>query len=120
MSADTDRQSKRAVLILDDNHDIVDSLVLLLQDAGHEVLSAYSAREALDLLDAIEGIAVIVSDVRMPEVDGLDFLRVVRHRFPAMKVILMTGDILTDDDVVPRGATVLTKPVAFDDLARLL
>ena len=120
MSPDADRPSKEMVLILDDNHDVVDSLAILLEDAGHDVVSAYSAREALDLLDTVEGIAVVVSDVRMPELDGLDFLRVVRHRFPAMRVVLMTGDDITDDDIVPRGAMILSKPVEFDDLAKLL
>jgi DNA-binding NtrC family response regulator len=56
----------------------------------------------------------------MPELDGFDFLRVVKHRFPAIKVILVTGHEITTDDVVPMGATILKKPLEFEQLLQLL
>jgi two-component system response regulator GlrR len=59
----------------------------------------------------------VLSDIRMPDVDGFDLLRVLRHRFPALPIILMSGLPVTPDDVVPTRATILTKPI---DPARLL
>lgn len=109
-----------SVLITDDNADIVDSLAILLRAEGFTVHPTYSAREALELLDDTPGVDAVVSDVRMPEVDGFDFLRAVGHRFPAIRVILVTGEPITDDDVVPPGATILRKPIEIDDLVQLL
>ena len=108
------------VLVTDDNKDVVDALAALLNDSGYKVIATYSAREALDSLDLDSTVGVVISDVRMPELDGFDFLRVVKHRFPAIKVILVTGHEITDEDVVPSGATILKKPLEFEQLLRLL
>ena len=108
------------VLVTDDNRDVVDALVAFLNLSGYKVIATYSAREALDSLDQDSTVGVVISDVRMPELDGFDFLRVVKHRFPAIKVILVTGHEITDDDVVPSGATILKKPLEFEQLLRLL
>jgi len=108
------------VLVTDDNRDVVDALAAFLGMSGYKVIATYSAREALDSLDQDSTVGVVISDVRMPELDGFDFLRVVKHRFPAIKVILVTGHEITDDDVVPSGATILKKPLEFEQLLRLL
>jgi DNA-binding NtrC family response regulator len=114
--------SQRAdtVLITDDNRDVVDALAAFLNMSGYRVIATYSAREALDSLDQDSTVGVVISDVRMPELDGFDFLRVVKHRFPAIKVILVTGHEITDEDVVPAGATILKKPLEFEQLLTLL
>ncbi len=108
------------VLVTDDNRDVVDALAEFLNISGYKVIATYSAREALDSLDGDPSVGVVISDVRMPELDGFDFLRVVRHRFPAIKVILVTGHEITSDDVVPMGATILKKPLEFEQLLKLL
>ena len=108
------------VLVTDDNRDVVDALAAFLNISGYKVISTYSAREALDSLDSDSTVGVVISDVRMPELDGFDFLRVIKHRYPAIKVILVTGHEITDDDVVPSGATILKKPLEFEKLLGLL
>jgi DNA-binding NtrC family response regulator len=117
---DTSLPRTGTILITDDHKDSVDALAILLQRSGFSVESCYSAREALDALDANSDVRVVISDIRMPEVDGFDFLRVVKQRFPSMRVILLTGYPVTDDDVVPKGATILSKPVDFAKLLALL
>lgn len=114
--------SQRAdtVLITDDNRDVVDTLAVFLDASGYRVIATYSAREALDTLDRDSTVGVVISDVRMPDLDGFDFLRVVKHRFPAINVILVTGHEITDEDVVPAGATILQKPVELEKLLPLL
>jgi CheY-like chemotaxis protein len=97
------------ILVVDDNHDLVTSTAGLLELAGYSAIGAYSAREAVDLLDN-EKIDLVLSDIRMPGIDGFDLLRVLRHRFPALPMVLMSGLPVTLDDVVPRGATILMKP----------
>ncbi|HEY3177916.1 MAG TPA: response regulator [Casimicrobiaceae bacterium] len=108
------------VLIVDDNRDAADTLAVALQGYGHNVAVAYSAREALDLLDENPGIGLVVSDIRMPDVSGFDFRRVVRHRFPKLPMVLITGIPVTSDDVIPRDTAILQKPVAASDLQQVI
>src|SRR5437660_11424427 len=109
----------KTILLADDNRDSVDSLAMLLQHSGYGVMAAYSVSQALDLLDDVTGhVDVVVCDIRMPHLDGFDLFRVLRHRFPALPVILMTGLPITSDDVIPRDVTILEKPIGIDKLAQ--
>ena len=108
------------VLVADDNADIVFVVEQTLKLSGYQVIGATSVREALDLLDQRSDIDLVVSDIRMPGEDGFDFLRVLRVRFPAMPMILMTCIPITADDVVPIGATILQKSFDMDDLERAI
>jgi len=113
-------ETLRTVLVADDNHDIVDTTATMLEFCGYRTLKAYGAREALNRLDEHAEVALLISDIRMPEVDGFDLLRVVRHRFRTLPVVLMTGYPVTDDDVVPSGATILPKPFTLPELKAAL
>jgi CheY-like chemotaxis protein len=104
------------VLVVDDNRDSVEGVAMLLELSGHPVVRAYSAPEALNVLDENPSIGLVLSDVKMPQLDGYDFFRVVAHRYPKLPVVLMTGFPILDDDDPPPHADVLTKP--FD--AKLL
>ena len=108
------------ILITDDHADTATALAILLRDAGFDVALASSVREALDTLDQNPDVRAVISDVRMPDVDGFDFLRVVKQRFPDIPVILMTGYPYSDNDVIPTGATILRKPLTMDQLEPLL
>lgn len=108
----------RTILVVDDDRDAADTIAVLLEATGMSVLSAYSARDGLDQLDECPDICLVISDIRMPGVDGFDFLRVVKHRFPKLPTVLTTGMPVTDDDVVPHGALILEKPFAVEDLKR--
>ena len=109
---------RRTILVVDDDRDAADTIAVLLEATGMAVLSAYSARDGLDRLDECPDICLVISDIRMPGVDGFDFLRVVKHRFPKLPTVLTTGLPITDDDVVPHGALILEKPFAVEDLKR--
>jgi DNA-binding NtrC family response regulator len=111
---------RRTILIVDDNRDAADTTAVLLEEMGLEALPAYSAREGLDYLDERKDVCLVISDIRMPGVDGFDFIRVVNHRFPQMPTLLTTGLPVTDDDIVPRGTSILQKPFAFDELRRAM
>ena len=112
--------ARRTILVVDDDRDAADTIAVLLEASGMSVLSAYSARDGLDRLDERSDIGLVVSDIRMPGVDGFDFLRVVKHRFPSLPTVLTTGLPVTDDDVVPHGALILQKPFAVEDLKRVV
>ena len=112
--------SNATLLLVDDDADVVTSFQVLLRTVGYAVIPAYSVREALDVLDASH-VDLVISDIRMPDVDGLDLIRVLRHRFPRLPTILLTGAPPTDDDVVPREAKcILVKPVTLEELQRAI
>jgi CheY-like chemotaxis protein len=108
------------ILVADDERDVVDVTADMLETFGCRVLRAYSAREALAHLDDDPAIALVVSDIRMPEVDGFDLMRVIRYRFGKLAVVLMTGLPVTEEDHVPPGASILRKPFTFDELRSVL
>jgi DNA-binding NtrC family response regulator len=110
----------RTILIVDDDRDAADTIAVLLEESGMSVLPVYSAREGLDRLDECPDIGLVLSDIRMPGVDGFDFLRVVKHRFPSLPTVLTTGLPVTDDDIVPHGALILQKPFAVEELKRVV
>jgi len=110
-----DPRVRRAVLVVDDNPDAANALAALLSLEGYEATSVYAAQDAMEKLDAAGPYDFVVSDVRMPDVDGFDFFRAVRHRYPALRVILITGKDLADEQR-PHGAMLLQKPVSASQL----
>ena len=117
----TDKDNRNAdlgpILVVDDDRDAADTTSALLELVDLAVITVYSARDGLDRLDERADVSLVVSDIRMPGVDGFDFIRVVKHRFPSLPALLTTGLPITDEEVViPRGASILQKPYASDEL----
>jgi PAS domain S-box-containing protein len=85
-----------AVLVVDDEAEIADLLRAMLEEAGHEVSTAESGLVALELLDMARFDA-IVSDLRMPDMDGAELWRQVRERHPGLadRMVFVTGDMLS-------------------------
>jgi CheY-like chemotaxis protein len=110
---------KAPVLVVDDNAAFARTVVRLLESFGQPALAANSAYDAIDTLDEERSVGFVVADVRMPEIDGFDFVRVVRHRFPSLPVALMSA-YPTDDDEVPPGVPLLVKPFEIEQLIALL
>lgn len=83
---------KKRVLIVDDEEDLTWTLnrKLSKDKDKFELLIASNGREALDLLSQVP-IDVVVSDIRMPEINGLDLLMEIKKRYPQTKVIIMTA-----------------------------
>jgi two-component system NtrC family sensor kinase len=111
---------EQKILVVDDNLDFAETLATQLVHRGHAAVAAGSVRQALDLLDDDPSIGVVVTDVRMPGVDGLDFRRVLGHRFPKLPVVLMTGMPAEKEDRVPSDIIVLQKPFSIDAMITAL
>jgi DNA-binding NtrC family response regulator len=83
----TDRHT---ILIVDDEENIRSALVRALMDEPYEILTASSAEEALALL-ASTPCTVVLTDERMPGMDGATFLGIVRNRWPETVRMMLTG-----------------------------
>ena len=109
-----------AILLVDDEKDFREILSKRLARRRIRVLEAAGAAEALRLLEQTP-VEVIVMDVKMPEMDGIEALRCVKERSPATEVILLTGHADTRDGVegIKSGAfDYLHKPVEIEHLVR--
>lgn len=110
----------RTVLVVDDNLDFAESVAILLKAHGQPAIAMATVRGALDALDDDPSIGLVVSDVRMPAVDGFDFFRVLKYRFASLPVVLMTGLPITEEDNVPRDIRILQKPFPIEDLLKAI
>jgi len=107
-----------AVLLVDEDPEVLDAMAGVLESEGHEVLRAGSIGEALALLGR-RAPEVVVAEAALPGGRGTDLLRHVRSHCPETVVILMTGSgsIRSAVEAVRRGAyDYLTKPVVDDEL----
>jgi CheY-like chemotaxis protein/DNA-binding HxlR family transcriptional regulator len=78
------------LLVVDDDTVFREELSTLLSDWGHQVESVNSAAKALEALEIAE-FDVVLSDVRMPRMNGIELLRAVRERWPRVYVVMITG-----------------------------
>ncbi|HEX9109407.1 MAG TPA: response regulator, partial [Longimicrobiales bacterium] len=109
------------VLIIDDERSILDALRILLRGEGFEVAVADSGRDALTRLPELAP-DVVLTDIRMPGVTGMDVLSAVRERDPDLPVILMTAQASLQSAVqaVNQGAFYyVQKPFGNDEMAAL-
>jgi DNA-binding NtrC family response regulator len=110
------------ILLVDDEKDFVEMLTLRLQETGEEVLQAYSGLESLEKLKETE-IDVVILDVKMPGMDGIETLQEIKKNYPLVEVIMLTGHATIDAAVqgMKLGAyDFLNKPANFEDLTTKL
>ena len=114
--------SPLSVLVVEDDPRLLDILRSHLDRMGYAVRTAGGAARALELL-AESPSDVVLSDVRMPGMDGRTLLQIAHERYPATKIVLMTAFGSVDDavDAMRAGAyTYVTKPFKVDEIAGVL
>jgi signal transduction histidine kinase/FixJ family two-component response regulator/putative methionine-R-sulfoxide reductase with GAF domain len=103
------------IVIIDDEKRMCDSLTVLLEADGYQVRSFQRSPEAVEAIRQ-ERVDLVITDIKMPELGGLDILNVVKEIDEGIPVILMTGYASLDTalDAIGRGAyDYLLKPVEF-------
>jgi CheY-like chemotaxis protein len=105
------------VLVVDDQEEVLGAVGGLLRGLGHRVRTAGSGAEALELL-AAERPDLLLTDVSMPGMDGLELGRAVGERFPGVPVLYMSG--YHQDGVEQLSGSFLAKPFGVRELAAAL
>jgi DNA-binding NtrC family response regulator len=110
-----------SILVVDDESTITDALQLLLSDNGYDVIVASTAKEAETLL-ARRWFDLVFLDLRLPDADGIDLLKQIKHTAPEIEVVLMTahGSLEITIEAIKRGAFYyIEKPFAFEQVLLL-
>jgi DNA-binding NtrC family response regulator len=110
--------SSDRILVVDDEVDLASSCQRLLQNKGYEAHLAASAEEALEALAAQE-FQLVLTDLKMPGMGGMELLRTLRAEHPEVLVIMMTAYSTVEDAVQAMGlgaANFVPKPFTPDHL----
>jgi signal transduction histidine kinase/ActR/RegA family two-component response regulator len=120
VEADPAPVSAKTILVVDDETEIAIVMAEMLQREGHMTQIAPNGRVALDML-AQRRYDLIITDTKMPHLDGVDMYREIERRLPSMRgrVVFVTGDVLDQEKqefLAATDATVITKPFELSDV----
>ncbi|MFQ5812271.1 MAG: response regulator [Anaerolineae bacterium] len=104
---------KLRILVVDDDRRMAKTLVNIFQVKGHEAEAAHSGPEALEKV-AEDSFDCVLTDIRMPEVNGVELYRAIKARRPDLPVVLMTAystDRLVNEGLGEGAVAALTKPL---------
>ncbi|MFA3783738.1 sigma-54-dependent transcriptional regulator [Melioribacteraceae bacterium 4301-Me] len=107
------------ILIVDDEKTIRDSLKMILEEEGFQTLTASDGEEALNIINSNNDIEIVITDIKMPKIDGMQLLEQISETHPGIFFIIMTAyaSVNTAIDSLRKGAfDYLIKPIEFDDL----
>jgi len=113
---------KLRVLVVDDNVEFCQNVVDILELKGYEALAAYDGLKALDLVKQ-DGFALVLMDVKMPVIDGVETFKKLKEVAPGTPVIMITAYAVEDliREALREGAFgSLKKPLDFDELFELI
>lgn len=112
----------KRILVVDDEENARIALSKILTHDGYDVSSAKNGLDALNFLRSKE-VELIITDLNMPEMDGLMFLRELNRNYPASNVIMITayGEVESYLEAMTLGAfEYINKPVKYDDLKKVI
>ena len=117
----TDSFTRTTILAVDDEVTVLELMVETLTDMGYDTLSATGAESALALMKDHPSVDLLVTDVRMPEMSGVDLAHAARHCRPHMPVVFVTGyaaEFQSGARQALPGSRMLTKPFSMDKFGR--
>ncbi|MBD3163315.1 MAG: response regulator [Candidatus Eisenbacteria bacterium] len=112
---------KERILVVDDDVDMAEACRRIFRKAGMEADAVYDAEEALLLLERNGDYGIVLTDLRMPRMDGSELLQRIKREFPGIDVVMMTGygTIQNAIQAMKIGATdYITKPFDKEELLR--
>jgi|GEM_PF-1996133 PAS domain S-box-containing protein len=114
-------ESKGSLMLVDDESSLLELLAPALAKQGYRVTAANDAESALALWDAQNGADILVTDLRMPGMDGRELARRLREKKPGLPVLFISGwSPETPDAGLESGTLLLPKPFRLAELYRAL
>ena len=110
----------RSVFVVDDEQLVADTIALILRTNGYQALALYDSESAIAQLEIIKP-EIVISDVCMPKMNGVQLAILIRDRYPKCRVLLLSGQAATSDllDEARRHGYIfemLQKPIPPADL----
>jgi len=104
------------ILVVEDNSDLREALVAVLENSGHDALGALNGKVALEYARQ-HSITLLITDLIMPEQEGIETIRFYVQEFPDIPIIAISGN----PEYLPAAkhlgaAVVLAKPIGYADL----
>jgi CheY-like chemotaxis protein len=90
----------------------------MLTDADYRVVEAHDGQEALAILGTKNTVRALLTDVNMPNVDGLALAKIVRQRWPHIGIVVTSG--MPKPSGLPAGARFISKPYKYEDVLQEL
>jgi len=109
---------KMRLMLVDDEERFLQTTSKMIRKKGYDVITAVSGEECLENLEK-ELVHVVILDVKMPGMDGVETLKRIKQKYPRIEVIMLTGHATADSAVegLKSGATdYLQKPTGIEDL----
>jgi CheY-like chemotaxis protein len=115
----------RKVLVVDDDARNIFALATILENQDLEVISATNGRQAIEIIESLPDLSVILMDIMMPEMDGYETMREIRKnpRFRSLPILALTAKAMKGDreKCLEAGASdYVAKPVDTDQLLSML
>ncbi len=114
--------AKGKILVVDDDDDVRETIKLQLEAKGLNILEAVDGQDAINILnsgDNMVNIGVILCDIRMPKVNGVECIQFIREQAPGIPIVVITGypDTELASDLLKKGVKdYLVKPVEKEKL----
>jgi two-component system, response regulator PdtaR len=99
------------ILTVEDEFLISEYLREILEGGGHEVIATFDADEAIEVLQRVGDIQLVITDINMPgSMDGLRLAAAIRDRWPPIRLIVVTGCAPPNRSELPRYSLFIPKP----------
>ena len=112
----------KTILVIDDEPNYQNMMEFLFSSEGFRVLKASSGVEALEILKR-EEVELIITDMKMPQMDGLDLAKAVKEMCPSMPIVLMTGfsiESRVQEALNINAKACLHKPFSIDEMKEVV
>ena len=107
------------MLLVDDEQRVREVVRMMLERAGYRVVEAESAEDAIDQFSTLESVDLLVTDLQMPGMSGLELFDTLVERLPSLRVLFISGAASPADltAIARKRAVLLEKPFSAETLA---
>lgn len=115
-------RTKHKILIVDDNEELCQNLTDILELKGYEISKAYDGYHAIESIK-LKNFSVVIMDIKMPGINGLDTLKILKQINPKISIIMITAfadDIFYKESKKNNDLKIIQKPIDMDKFLSLI